>query len=106
MASRDPDRERHWRSVLTQWHQSDQTIAAFCKQRDLSKPTFTYWQRKLGFGRRSKPRSPAASFVPMTLVAEPQVEVMLPAGVILKLPLTIGQEQITRWLTAARAVLC
>ena len=55
MASRDPDRERHWRSVLTQWHQSDQTIAAFCNQRHLSKPTFCYWQRKLGFGRRSKP---------------------------------------------------
>jgi hypothetical protein len=106
MASRDPDRERHWRSVLTQWHQSDQTIAAFCDQRDLSKPTFTYWQRKLGFGRRSKPRSPAASFVPMTLVAEPQVEVVLPAGVILKLPLTTGEEQITRWLAAARAVSC
>jgi hypothetical protein len=40
MASRDPDRERHWRSVLTQWHQSDQTIAAFCQQRHLSKPAF------------------------------------------------------------------
>jgi hypothetical protein len=106
MASRDPDRERHWRSVLTQWHQSEQSVAAFCNQRHLSKPAFGYWQRKLGFGRRSKLRSPAASFVPMTIVAESLVEVLLPAGVILKLPLTTGEEQITRWLAAARAVSC
>ena len=41
MASRDP--ERHWQSVLTQWHQSEQTISEVCKQRNLSKPTFGYW---------------------------------------------------------------
>jgi hypothetical protein len=106
MASRDPDRERQWQSVLTEWHQTDQTITAFCKQRHLSKPTFGYWQRKLGFNRRTKPRSPAATFVPMTLVTEPRVEIVLPSGVILKLPLTAGEEQITRWLAAARAVSC
>ncbi len=44
--------------------QSGQTISAFCKQRNLSKPTFGYWQRKLGFSRRTKPRSLAAKFVP------------------------------------------
>ena len=106
MASHDPERERHWQAVLKQWHQSDQSISAFCKQRNLSKPTFGYWQRKLGFGRRAKPRSPAAMFVPMTLVADPRVEVVLPTGVILKLPLTAGEEQIIRWLAGARAASC
>ena len=47
MSRHDPERERHWHTVLTQWHQSEQTISAFCKQRHLSKPTFGYWQRKL-----------------------------------------------------------
>jgi len=42
----------------------------------------------------------------MTLVAESHVEVVLPAGIILKLPLTTGEEQIARWLAAARAVWC
>jgi hypothetical protein len=42
----------------------------------------------------------------MALVAEPRVEVVLPTGVILMLPLTAGEEQITRWLAAARAVSC
>ena len=106
MAIRDPERDKHWQAVLTQWQQSGQTISAFCRQRHLSKPTFGYWQRKLGFGRRTKPRSPATTFVPMTLISEPRVEVILPTGVILKLPLTAGEEPITRWLTAARASSC
>ena len=106
MASRNQEREQRWHSVLTQWQRSKQTISAFCQQRHLSKPVFCYWQRKLGFGRQTKPRSPAATFVPMTLVADSLVEVLLPTGLIFKLPLTAGEEQITRWLTAARAVSC
>jgi hypothetical protein len=106
MASRDPEKERHWQSVLTQWQQSEQSISAFCNQRHLSKPTFCYWQQKLGFGRRSTRPSPAATFVPMTLVAELRVEVVLPTGVTFKLPLTADKEQITRWLAAARAAAC
>jgi hypothetical protein len=106
MASRDPDKERHWQSVLTQWQQSEQSVSAFCNQRHLSKPTFGYWQRKLGFGRRSRRRSQATTFVPMTLVAEPRVEVVLLTVVTLKLPLTAGEEQITRWLAAARVASC
>ncbi len=106
MASRDAEQEKHWHAVLTQWQQSEQTISAFCNQRHLSKPMFCYWQRKLGFGRRATRQSPAATFVPMTLVAEPLVEVVMPARVTLKLPLTAGEEQITRWLAAARAASC
>jgi hypothetical protein len=49
MASRDPEREKHWHAVFTQWQQSEQTIFAFCNQRHLSKPMFCYWPRKLGF---------------------------------------------------------
>jgi len=106
MASRDPDKERHWQSVLTQWQQSEQSVSAFCNQRHLSKPMFCYWQRKLGFGRPATPQAPAATFVPMALVAEPRVEVVLPTGVTLMLPLTADEEQITRWLAAARTMSC
>ena len=34
MASRDPQREQHWRSLLGEWQQSGQTVYAFCKHRD------------------------------------------------------------------------
>jgi len=107
MASRDPERGKQWHALLTQWQQSEQSISAFCKQRQLSQPTFYYWRRKLGFDRRTtRPAPPAATFVPMTVVAEPLVEVVLPTGVTLKLPLTAAKEQITCWLTATRAASC
>jgi len=106
MSSRDPEREKQWHDLLTQWRQSEQSISAFCNQRHLSKPTFYYWRRNLGFDRRTTRQSPAATFVPMTVVAEPRVEVVLPTGVTLKLPLTAAEEQISKWLTAARAASC
>lgn len=90
MASRNQERKQRWHSVLMQWHQSDQTISAFGQQRHLSKPVFCYWQRKLGFVRQTKARSLTATFVPMTLVTEPWVEIVLPTGVTLKLPRTAG----------------
>lgn len=106
MASRDPEREKHWQSILTQRQQSGQTVAAFCKQRHLSEPTFCSWKQKLGFGRRATRQSPAATFVPMKLVTEPRVEGVLLTGVTLKLPLIADEEQITLWLAAARVASC
>ena len=110
MASRDPQREQHWRGLLGEWQESGRTIYAFCKQRDLQKTTFYYWQRKLGFARTgSTPSSPShrsTTFVPLTLVAEPMGEIVLPAGPVLKLPLASDVESIRRWLTAARTSSC
>jgi hypothetical protein len=106
MASRDPEQEKQWHDLLSQWQQSEQSISAFCNRRHLSEPTFYYWRRKLGFGRQTNRQSSAATFVPMTVVAEPLVEVVLPTGVTLKLPLTAAKEQITCWLTATRAASC
>lgn len=48
-ASRDPQREQYWRSLLGEWRQSGLMVYAFCKDRDLQKTTFCYWQCKLGF---------------------------------------------------------
>ena len=111
MASRDPQREQHWRALLGEWQESGRTIYAICKHRDLQKPTFYYWQRKLGFARTgSTPSCPSVpsttTFVPLTLVAEPMAEIVLPAGPVLKLPLASDVESIQRWLTAVRASSC
>ena len=106
MASRDLELGKQWHALLTQWHQSEQSISAFCKQRHLSQPTFYYWRRKLGFGRRTERPTPPKKFVPMTLIAEPLVEVVLPTGMTIKLPLTAAAEQIIRWLAATRAASC
>ena len=106
MPSRDPARERYWRELLGEWQQSKLTVYAFCKQRNLQKTTFYYWQRKLGFLRTTSRLEPAASaFVPMTLVAEPMVEIAVGA-VGLKVPLAATAVDIARWLAAVRAASC
>ena len=100
--------------MLGEWQESGRTIYAFCKQRDLQKTTFYYWQRKLGFARPDSPspRTPSllpattTTLVPLTLVAEPMAEIVLPAGTVLKLPRASDVESIQRWLTAARASSC
>lgn len=104
MASRDPQREQYWRSLLGEWQQSGQTVYAFCKHRDLQKTTFYYWQRKLGFVASKVALAPPA-FVPLTVSGEPLVEVVL-GPVTLKLPLAASAEQIGRWLAAARIASC
>lgn len=104
MASRDPQREQHWRTLLGEWRQSGLTVSAFCKQRDLQQANFYYWQRKLGF-TASKDTSAPPAFVPLTVTSEPMVEITL-GPLTLKLPLAASAEQIGRWLVAARSVSC
>lgn len=103
MASRNLEREQHWRAVLREWQESGLTVYAFCKQRDLGPTNFRYWQRKLGLVAPSSSR-PSTTFVPMTLVAESRVEIAVPGGVVLQVPLTANAEQIARWLTAAKGL--
>lgn len=101
MASRDPQREHYWRSLLGEWQQSGQTVYAFCKHRDLQKTTFYYWQRKLGFAA-SKAESASPVFVPLTVTGEPMAEITV-GSLTLKLPLAANREQIHSWLAAVRS---
>jgi len=101
MAIRDPQREQFWRSLLSEWEQSGQTVYAFCKHRDLQKTTFYYWQRKLGFVA-SKVASAPPAFVSLTITGEPMAEITF-GSLTLKLPLAASSEQIGRWLAAVRS---
>ena len=118
MSQPNPELEQRWRALLTEWKQSNLTISAFCERHHLIMTTFGYWQKKLRIVRLqpsqtaaiiatcipAPPRSQA--FVPVTVVAEPLVEVSVPGGLTFKLPLACDPESIGRWLTAARSVAC
>lgn len=111
MSRHNPALEQRWRELLTEWKHSDLTISTFCERHGLNKPTFGYWQQKLGISRRANTSSSMSistskSFIPVTVVAEPLVEVSIPGGVSIKLPLTCDQESIHRWLAAVRSVAC
>ena len=106
MSTHNPERVQTWREWIATWERSGQTIHAFCRDRKLTRSNFDRWRRILSAGPGASKPSPAATFVPVTLVADPRVEIVLTTGVSLKVPPTAGEEAITRWLAAARAASC
>jgi len=46
MANRKKSRELHWRGVLKQQSTSGLSIAAFCRKKSISQPSFYAWRRK------------------------------------------------------------
>src|SRR3954469_11882094 len=96
MRQRSPERARVWRDLVEAWKRSGQTVNAFCRDRKLTRSNFDRWRRILAAEpTRSMPSSPS-TFVPLRIVAEPMAEIVLPAGVVLRLPLTSNADAVTR----------
>lgn len=53
------DKERFWRSMVKQQRQGGLTIRAFCREKDISEPSFYAWRKELQ--RRDAERSASAS---------------------------------------------
>src|ERR1700716_3228549 len=99
---RDPRRERFWREAVGAWETSGQSIRAFCSGRDLSEPSFYSWRRTLrerdrqrSETRRAAAKGPAARrlsarpaprLVPVRVVSPAVFEVVLPAGLVVRVP--------------------
>jgi hypothetical protein len=47
-----------------------------------------------------------AAFVPVRVVAEPMAEVVLPSGILVRLPLTASPDAVTRLVAAVGAAAC
>ena len=73
-----------WEDRLVRHEQSGLSAPAFCTQEGLSLPAFHSWRRRL------RPHTPAAAETPLVglrlLAAPPPVELLLPTGVLLRLP--------------------
>ena len=90
---RDPGKERHWRQLLARWQRSGLTVRDFCAQIGCSEPSFYSWRRELQRRDRVAPAAAPPAFVPVRVVpdalpvpAAPALEVLLPGGVVLRLP--------------------
>ncbi len=67
-----PSTAPRWRELITEFTRSGETIAAFCRRRDLKAPTFYQWRRRLST-QGALPRAPAP-FLPI------EVRPPVPAG--------------------------
>ncbi len=123
---RSGETERHWRGVILEQAASGLSVRAFCRRRWLSEPSFYSWQRELQ--RRgaavgdSSPRQETAvtrrqqaadvsdgrpSLVPVTVVAvDVCLEVVLPSGIVLRVPEGITPQTLRDVLAALEPAAC
>jgi hypothetical protein len=72
----------------------------------LTRSNFDRWRRILAAEPTGSKASSSPSFVPLRVVAEPVAEVVLPSGIVVRLPLTSASDVITRMVAAVGAASC
>jgi transposase len=100
---RNQAREQFWRDTVAAWRQSGQSVRAFCAARGVSEATFFARRREL-IDRAPLPQSPApapaAPFVPVNVVPDPTAEVVLPGGLIVRVPVAADPAAVARLVAA------
>jgi transposase-like protein len=100
---RDPERGRFWREAVAGHRKSGLSVRAFCRERGLSEPNFYAWRRQLE--ERDQATRPA-KFVPVQVVAEAVIEVVLPSGVVVRVPSSSEPTAVARLVTALESSSC
>jgi len=114
MSVPDPRIAERWRTTFAAWRSSGLSVAVFCRSRDLNLSSFYRWRKILDDLDRpaaTRPRSdpdalPAQSFVPVHVIPDAVVEVFLPTGVQLRVPLSADAPQLARLVRALGAPPC
>ena len=106
MSVHDPLTLERWRTIFATWRSSGLSVAAFCRSRSLNMSSFYRWRKIIDdLGRALEPR-PAQSFVPVRVVPDTIVELILPTGVQLRVPLAADAGQVARLAHALGAHSC
>src|SRR5262245_37924059 len=103
---RDPGREQFWRETVAAWQKSGLSVRAFCRRRGVPQPNFHAWRRTLR--KRDAERSAAqpTAFVPLHVVAEARWDIVLPTGLVVRVPATTEAGAVATLVAALRAVSC
>ena len=103
-----------WQERLERFESSGLDIDVFCLQEGVSRSTFYRWKDRLKDGipdsmlaeKEARDRAESAegaAFVPITLKASP-VEIELPNGGVVRLPLGVGQAVLVETIRAVGAL--
>ncbi len=109
----DLDEYLDWQERLESFRASGLEVDVYCLQEGVSRSTFYRWEDRLRDGipesmlaekaARERAESGEAAFVPISLKASP-VEIELPNGGIVRLPLGVGQAVLVEVIRAAGAL--
>jgi len=107
------DEYLEWQQRLEGFRESGLSVDVFCLQEGVSKSTFHRWTKQLKEGIPESMRTEAAEreqtepaeavFMPITLKASP-VEIELPNGGVVRLPLGVGQAVLVEVIRAVGAL--
>jgi hypothetical protein len=94
--------EPFWRDLITRWKTSGQSIAAFCAARDVSQASFYAWRQRLVAHSKEPVASapPAPTFAAVHVVSGLPVEVVLPAGLVVRVPAGADPAAVARLVAA------
>ena len=101
-----------WRTIVADWRSSGLSVTAFCRSRHLNKSGFHRWRNVLDKIDPSatvaapSPKLSAPAFVPVRVIPDVVVEVILPSGLQLRLPLSADAQQLARLVLALGATSC
>ena len=102
------EREAFWRNLIAQRQTSQRTVAAVCRQANVSVASYYHWQKKLlAEGRHPVPDSRQVSpLVPVRIVDDRAAELIveLPNDIRLRLPQSCDEALLRRILRTALTV--
>ena len=107
---RRADREQFWHDTIADWKESGQTVTAFCAARGLGESTFFAKRRELA-RRDQSPNAPPSptpspSFAAVRVIPDPTVEIVVPCGVVLRVPVGADADAVARLVLALRGAPC
>jgi hypothetical protein len=101
---RNPSRQQFWRDTITAWKASGQSVRAFCAARGLNEGTFYAQRRELADRvpptTSDTPSGPPPTFAAVRVIPDPTVEVVLPTGVVLRVPARADPAAVARLVVA------
>jgi hypothetical protein len=105
---REEKPEPYWRDLIARWRASGQTVAAFCAAHRVSQATFYSWRKRLAARRphTTTPAPQAPTFAPVRVVPDPTADVLLPAGLVVRVPVGADPAAVARLVAALGGAPC
>ena len=97
--------EPFWRDLIERWKASGQSVAAFCAAHRVNQATFYSWRKRLATRTRYT-TPPAHVFAPVQLVPDPTAEVVLPNGLIVRVPAATDPTVVAGLVAALGSAAC
>jgi hypothetical protein len=103
-------REQFWRDTIRAWKASGQSVRAFCAARGLSEATFYARRRELADRvpptTSDAPAGPLSTFAAVRVISDSTVEVVLPTGLVLRVPAGVDPAAVARLVAALEGQPC